>query len=161
MGRRQGGDEEMFGPSTAPPTLMRSVSDRSRELQPFCGLNSVGGLDGAGQAVEVPGLGWSQSTVSSNGIDGGERRKRGLEFEEEVEAELDEFFEDGDGFGEEEMGGREVQVRGRRILPLKGRKGAGGGFGMMEKETRAGGVRVVDDFDDGDVAFLQPMDVDA
>ncbi|PSK53862.1 S-phase delaying protein 1 [Elsinoe australis] len=165
MGRRVGGDEEMFGPSTAPPTLMRSVSDRSRELQPFCGLNSVGGLDGTGQTVEVPGLGWSQSTVSSNGTDGGERRKRGLEFEEEVEAELDEFFEDGEGSGEgsgeEEMGDREVQVRGRRILPLKGRRGAGGGFGMIGKDARDAGVRVVGDFDDGDVAFLQPMDVDA
>lgn len=164
MGRRQGGDEEMFGPSTAPPALMRSVSDRSRELQPFCGLNSVGGLHGAGQTMEVPGLGWSQSTVSSDGMNGGERRKRGLEFEEEVEAELDEFFEDGDGVGDGYTDAQEIgeiaEVRGRRILPLKGRR-VRGGFGMMGKETRAGGVRVVDDFDDGDVAFLQPMDVDA
>ncbi|KAF4556106.1 Hypothetical protein D9617_1g079810 [Elsinoe fawcettii] len=130
-------------PSSAPPALLRSVSDRSRELQPFCGLHSVGGMDGQDQEMVVPGLSWSQSTSGSH--DGGNERKREREYEEEVEAELDEFFDEVD-----------VQPVGRKIAPLRRGGGAGG------RAAGAGGVvRVLDDFDDADVAFLEPMDVDA
>ncbi|KAG8630044.1 hypothetical protein KVT40_001663 [Elsinoe batatas] len=141
--------------SSAPPALLRSTSSRSRELQPFCGLHSVGGI--GSQADDVPGLGWSQPSMVSMSSESEEvesGRKRGLDadYEEEMEAELDGFFE---GLGEEERGQR-VGTAGRRIKAMRGR-----GRGIAKGRGMAGGeVQVVGDFEDGDVGFLEPMDVD-
>ncbi|PNS21626.1 S-phase delaying protein 1 [Sphaceloma murrayae] len=154
----QTGPVRSSAPLPPPPRLLRSVSDRSRELMPFCGLHSVGGMGREGP--EVPDLTYSQgSGVSGLGMgwegqEGlGGSRKRGLEldYEDEVEREMDEFFDGEMGDLEAESGGR--MAVGRKIATMRGRR-IDHGSGLV-------GVRVVDDFDDGDVGFLQPMEVDA
>ncbi|TKA26669.1 hypothetical protein B0A50_04777 [Salinomyces thailandicus] len=135
-----------------------------RELMPFCGLHKTGGLASSAPPERVdeweegmPGLGWSQDTYTSTqestsagtpGIGteivvgmaggrgvGGAGTKRG--FEEEMEEEMDAFFEE---VGEEEA----VAVAHRKFArPRGGRKNGEGEGGDFE-----------------DAAFLAPMDVD-
>lgn len=106
---------------------------------PFCGLHSVGGLTPDSDDEEVPALTGSGSSWSTFSSSESSARKRGLDHDEEegygeeVEARLDAVFD------EEE----------RRIAPLRARR-----------KDVPGRVRVEGDFDDADVGFLTPMEVD-
>ncbi|KAI7232013.1 hypothetical protein KC330_g6134 [Hortaea werneckii] len=143
----------------------------ARELMPFCGLHKVGGLGvsssfGGAQEDEeeeeeedVPGLTWSQETVGSSqgslmgsgfrmgdGYVGLQTESKKRTYDEEMEEEMDAYFEGGAG-GAEEMG--QVDVAGRKIAKPRGAVGRKGGNG-------SGGV----DGDFGEASFLAPMDVD-
>ena len=104
----------------------------------------------------MPALTYSQnSAVSSAESVGGSTvtaglgtKKRG--YDEEIEDELDAFFDE-----QEEV--EHVLPAARVVRPLarlRGKWKVGG-----STEMRVGGVD--GDFDDGDVEFLAPMDVDA
>ncbi|KAI7410707.1 hypothetical protein KC332_g6257 [Hortaea werneckii] len=141
-----------------------------RELMPFCGLHKVGGLGvsssfGGAQEDEeedeedVPGLTWSQETVESSqgslmgagfamggGYSGSQIESKKRTYDEEMEEEMDAYFEDGAGEAAD-MG--QFGVAGRKIAKPRGavrRKGGNGSEG------------VEGDFEEA--SFLAPMDVD-
>ncbi|KAI7564490.1 hypothetical protein KC317_g7024 [Hortaea werneckii] len=141
-----------------------------RELMPFCGLHEVGGLGvsssfgGAEQDEEedeedVPGLTWSQETVGSSqgslvgaglamgaGYSGLRTESKKRTFEEEMEEEMDAYFDGGTGEAAEM---EQFGVVGRKIAKPRGAVGRKGGNG-------SGGVE--GDFEEA--SFLAPMDVD-
>ncbi|GAB1737892.1 hypothetical protein NU219Hw_g2364t1 [Hortaea werneckii] len=140
-----------------------------RELMPFCGLHKVGGLGvsssfgGAEEDEEdeedEPVLTWSQETVESSqgslmgsgsvvglGYGGLQMDSKKRTYDEEMEEEMDAYFEGG-AREAEEMG--QVGVAGRKIAKPRGAVGRKGGNG-------SGGVE--GDFEEA--SFLAPMDVD-
>ncbi|KAI7649465.1 hypothetical protein KC318_g17163, partial [Hortaea werneckii] len=144
----------------------------ARELMPFCGLHKVGGLgvsssfggaqvDEEDEEEDVPGLTWSQETVGSSqgslmgpglGMGDGyarlqtESKKR--TYDEEMEEEMDAYFEGGAGEATE-MG--QVGVAGRKIAKPRGAVGRKGG-----NANASGGAE--GDFEEA--SFLAPMDMD-
>ncbi|GAM83138.1 hypothetical protein ANO11243_011240 [Dothideomycetidae sp. 11243] len=125
-------------PSSAPPVL----DARARELQPFCGLHSVGGW---ASQPSLPSLTSSMSSAATVPLEGRNKRRLSVDEEEDgyavdMEREMDAYFDDGD---EEDN-----DVVQRRIARPRAARMAGKTLG------------VVDDFDDADVGFLAPMDVD-
>ncbi|KAI7666827.1 hypothetical protein D0864_15370 [Hortaea werneckii] len=137
-----------------------------RELMPFCGLHKVGGLEvsssvgGAEEDEEdAPGLTWSQETVGSsqgslvgagagigNGYGGLQMESKKRTFDEEMEEEMDAYFEGGAGEAAEM---ERFGVAGRKIAKPRGAVARKGGNG-------SGGVE--GDFEEA--SFLAPMDVD-
>ncbi|KAI7365626.1 hypothetical protein KC354_g4749 [Hortaea werneckii] len=142
-----------------------------RELMPFCGLHKVGGLGvsssfrGAQEDEEdeeeedVPGLTWSQETVGSSqgslvgsgfgmgaGYAGLQTESKKRTYDEEMEEEMDAYFEGGAGEAAE-MG--QVGVAGRKIAKPRGAVGKKGG-------NVSGGAE--GDFEEA--SFLAPMEVD-
>ncbi|KAI7539415.1 hypothetical protein KC331_g9766 [Hortaea werneckii] len=141
-----------------------------RELMPFCGLHKVGGLgvsssvggaqeDEEDEEEDVPGLTWSQETVGSSqgslmgsgfgmgdGYAGLQTESKKRTYDEEMEEEMDAYFEGGAGEAEE-MG--QVGVEGRKIAKHRGTVGRKGG-------NVSGGAE--GDFEEA--SFLAPMEVD-
>lgn len=153
-------------PNTAPETTMTGAqrpgfgsqgSSSSRELTPFCGLHKIGGFglqagpassapavmrgDGEG----VPGLTMSQSSLEGTrggfgggGVDGS--KKRG--FEEEIEDDLDDYFDEVDALDAEKPGRR----------PVAGLKG------FVREGVPGVTVHCVDVDDFEEAGFLAPRD---
>lgn len=138
---------------------------------PFCGLHKVGGLGVSSSFAgvredeedeeegEVPGLTWSQETVGSSqgslvgsvfGLGdwyaGLQTESKKRTFDEEMEEEMDAYFDGGAGEATE-MG--QVGVAGRKIAKPRGAVGRKG-------EKGSGGVE--GDFEEA--SFLAPMEVD-
>ena len=163
------GVEELPFPSTAPAKPaggQKMYSNMAgKELTPFCGLHKTGGWGAQepsssapadlGDEDEMPDLTMSQYTLpSTQGSFGANekafrsnRRKR--TYEEEVEDDLDAFFDDlGDGAGE---------LRVERPIARMKVQGRKGGDAVVQAAPARG-------FDFEDAVFLVPqegMDVDA
>jgi hypothetical protein len=154
-------------PSTAPSareqTAPRSSfsSQNTRELTPFCGLHKTGGWmaqevpsSSAPAALEtdadldeaVPGMTWSQSTITStqssflSSTSSWHSFSRKRTYEDEAEDEMDVFFD--------EMDAEDEQQRSAPTRPIARMRGC------VNRKT----VQVVgeDDFEDAD--FLAPLD---
>jgi len=136
-------------PSSAPASYMRST-----ELQPFCGLHTIGGIASQQSRNNAfpPALTYSQETLPSSGSSFGSMtatanalastKKRS--YNEDIEDELDAFFD------EEE--GKDLMMQTTR--PIARPRGRG-------KVTSTEMIQTVNgDFDDEDAAFLQPMEED-
>lgn len=165
------GVEQLPFTSTAPARLAAGRREycnvSGKELTPFCGLHKTGGWGAQavpsssapaalGDEDEMPGLTVSQcslpSTQGSFGANGEAFRANGRKrtYEEEVEVDLDAFFDD---FGDE---GEVVRVD-RPIARLKGQGRKGDGDAVVQAALARGS-----DFEDA--VFLAPqegMDVDA
>lgn len=154
------GVEEFPFPSTAPVRKMESAYQNvpTKELMPFCGLHKTGGWGAQevpssyapatmGGTDDLPGLNVSQSTLSSTSgsfainetARAANNRKR--TYEEEVEEDLDAYFDDIDA----EPAGAPTQ---RPIAKMKQQSRNGG--------QDAGVRRSVNDFEDA--VFLAPQD---
>ncbi|KAF2155299.1 hypothetical protein K461DRAFT_292170 [Myriangium duriaei CBS 260.36] len=141
-------------PSSAPPALHRTSSGRENELQPFCGLHSTGSwasqpsvpeLSGSQSTLSSTSSTYASSTASAGSVETSRKRRQQQQdaYDEEVEAEMDAVF------AEQE----EVQHIGERRIAKPRRRG-----GMVRTTGAMTGVQ--GDFEDGDVGFLAPMDVD-
>ncbi|KAJ9625865.1 hypothetical protein H2203_004629 [Taxawa tesnikishii (nom. ined.)] len=136
---------------------------RSRELAPFCGLHEIGGL--AAQppsSLETPGLTFSQdsliSTTSTNSAPIStappiNNKKRN--YDEEIEEELDSYFANPNQPASNPSS-RPASPFSRLIAkPRTNRTRAAAHLQVpMIAESSPG------DFDDADVGFLQPMEVE-
>ncbi|KAK8204357.1 hypothetical protein M8818_005086 [Zalaria obscura] len=151
-------EAQLSGPATSSQGF---VFEPARELAPFCGLHKIGGLATAPASSpyassqdSVPGLSWSQASVASMASVAtiptswpapDNQKKRS--YDDEIEEELDAYFE------------REDAVLGaptsRPIAQPRGRA-----KGLVSMNGAEPVSTVPGDFDDGDVGFLQPMDTD-
>lgn len=135
-------------PSSAPASYMRAG-----ELQPFCGLHTIGGITSqqSQDSARAPSLTYSQGTIPSSGSSFGSMtstadvfvstKKRS--YDEDMEDELDAFFD------EEE--GKDLVMQTAR--PMARPRGRG-------KAVSTESMPTVGDFDDDEAAFLQPMEED-
>lgn len=134
--------ESRAPPSSAPPNLY--TRDSSRELLPFCGLHSIGGIPDSQQPqTSTPSLSampslTSQSSYGSVSMhDASPYAELKRSYSEDIEDDLDEYFDQGTTSG---------QVQDRVFAKPKTRWQIG---------TATGGKLVIaDDFSDHDVTFL-------
>jgi len=136
-------------PSSAPASFMRP-----NELQPFCGLHTIGGISSQQSQNDAfpPALTYSQNTLQSSGSSFSSMtstadalastKKRS--YNEDIEDELDAFFDE-----EEE---KDMMMQTTR--PMARPRGRGKATSTDMIQTLNG------DFDDDDAAFLQPMEED-
>ena len=144
---------ETYKPQRPPSSSAPASYIRQNELQPFCGLHSVGGLSSQPHSQDIipPSLNYSQDTIPSTASSttsltatsgpGLSNKKRS--YDDDIEDELDAFFDDDVP--------QAVEPAPRTIARPRPRV----------KATSSGTLEVVKgDFDDQDVGFLQPMDTD-
>lgn len=165
------GTQEIGFPSAAarvaalrPPRMTEGRDTTgTRELVPFCGLHKIGGLGAQempsssapavmrrdGDEDGVPGLSFSQATLDStpNGFVlepvalADSSRKRG--YDEEIEEDLDAFFDGLDGDDESRVS---EEISRRPIAKMRGGR----------KVEQAGPSILADDFEEA--PFLSPVD---
>ena len=146
--------EEIYRPQRPPPPSSAPASFvRQKELQPFCGLHTVGGLATQSHSQDIlpPPLTYSQETAPSTtssfasmtATAGPSLSTKKRSYDDEIEEELDAFFD-------EEVP-QAVEPTPRSIAKPRGR--------VKTSPTGTLGF-VKSDFDDYDVGFLQPMETD-
>lgn len=165
---------------SAPSSSAPALYSKSNELVPMCGLHKIGGYASQPPTSSVvPSLVYSQSTLASSDLSMPVTPANTLKrsHDDEVEDELDAFFEEQKDKDSDEEAGRQASVTPSKTkypfshssMPELNRKV---GFvrpgsrpkarmkARMSPEKMAILNTADKDFDDTDVNFLQPMDCD-
>lgn len=156
-------------PASSAPELYTKPS----ELTPFCGLHKIGGF-GSQPTSSVPGLSYSQSTISSSAPmpQTPKQNTRKRSYADEIEDDLDKHFEEDDEQHDSLLDAA-VSPKTRYPLSHSSMPKLGAQTGIVNPESRPkarikkrspekSGISVSSsqDFADEDVGFLQPMDCD-
>ncbi|KAF2213133.1 hypothetical protein CERZMDRAFT_96801 [Cercospora zeae-maydis SCOH1-5] len=148
--------------STLPSRPGISTNSSSNELMPFCGLHKIGGhssqpISSAPPTLDrsadcIPDLARSQSTTASSqnsfgGTSSHDANAKKRSYEDEVESDMDAFFDDGD-FGEAAPFGGATKTR--FMARMK----------SSPSKPLISAVQVVEDDDFEEATFLMPMEVE-
>jgi hypothetical protein len=148
-------------PSSSAPELYSKPS----ELAPFCGLHKIGGM--SSQPSSAPGLSYSQSSIASSvstpQTPQANTRKRS--YAEDMDAELDTFFDDNQDQHDSMLDDTTSPIKPKYPLSHSTMPDLSAKSGIVGAQSRPKARmkmrsphKLVKDFSDEDVAFLQPMD---
>jgi hypothetical protein len=145
-------------PASSAPELYSKPS----ELAPFCGLHKIGGFSSQ-PTSSAPGLSYSQSTIASatSRPQTPQTNTRKRNYAEDIDAELDTFFDDQhDSMLDETTSPKPKYPLSHSSMPdLSAKAGIVSPQSRPKARMKARSPhKLVQDFSDEDVGFLQPMD---
>jgi hypothetical protein len=145
-------------PTSSAPELYSKPS----ELAPFCGLHKIGGFSSQ-PTSSAPGLSYSQSTVASSVStpQTPQTNTRKRNYAEDMDAELDTFFDDQhDSMLDDTTSPKPKYPLSHSSMPdLSAKSSIVSPQSRPKARMKARSPhKLVQDFSDEDVGFLQPMD---
>lgn len=148
-------------PTSSAPELYSKPS----ELAPFCGLHKIGGISSQ-PTSSAPGLSYTQSTIASSMStpQTPQTNTRKRSYADDMEAELDSFFDDeqdqNDSMLDNTTSPKPMYPLSHSSMPDLSAKA-----GIVSPQSRPKARmktrsphKLLHDFSDEDVGFLQPMD---
>ncbi|KAH0145307.1 hypothetical protein KCU67_g12688, partial [Aureobasidium melanogenum] len=148
-------------PASSAPELYTKPS----ELTPFCGLHKIGGFSSQ-PTSSAPSLSYTQSTMASS-VDMPQTPKtntRKRSYADDMEAELDSFFDD-EAEQNDSMLDDTASAKPKYPLSHSSMPNLSAESSIVSPQSRPKARmktrsphKILNDFSDEDVAFLQPMD---
>ena len=148
-------------PTSSAPELYTKPS----ELAPFCGLHKIGGF-GSQPTSSAPGLSHTQSTIASSVStpQTPQTNTRKRSYADDMEAELDSFFDD-EQDQNDSMLDNTTSPKPKYPLSHSSMPDLSAKAGIVSPQSRPKARmktrsphKLLHDFSDEDVGFLQPMD---
>jgi hypothetical protein len=148
-------------PASSAPELYSKPS----ELAPFCGLHKIGGMSSQPNS-SAPGLSYSQSSIASatSTPQTPQINTRKRNYAEDMDAELDTFFDDNQD-QHDSMLDDTVSPKPKYPLSHSSMPGLSAKTSIVSPQSRPKARmkarsphKLLKDFSDEDVGFLQPMD---
>jgi hypothetical protein len=150
--------------SDAPSSSAPELYSKPSELAPFCGLHKIGGM--SSQPSSTPGLSYSQSSIASSisTPQTPQINTRKRNYAEDMDAELDTFFDDNQA-QHDSMLDDTVSPKPKYPLSHSSMPDLSAKTSIVSPQSRPKARmkmrsphKLLKDFEDEDVGFLQPMD---
>jgi hypothetical protein len=149
-------------PSSSAPELYSKPS----ELAPFCGLHKIGGMSSQPNS-SAPGLSYSQSSIATSAStpQTPQTNTRKRNYAEDMDAELDTFFDDTQEQNDSMLDDTTSPTKPKYPLSHSSMPDLSAKTSIVSPQSRPKARmkarsphKLLKDFEDEDVGFLQPMD---